>query len=352
MTDVRGLRRGLVCAGVVAGAVAAGPVASASATLAYVTGGFPTTPPRLPAPERVWAARDNGAGARRLVNGDAPSVSPNGRLVLYGTFSGAVPRLFIVPVAGGRARRLLRNWEDAGAVAWAPNSRTVAAVTGRELGTKRLILVDVASGRITRTVASASDFGSVSFSPSGSQLAYSVTVGATGSDVYVASAVGGSPVALTHDHRSLEPVWGPHWIVFSRSRPSPRRNDAPKLDLYLVKPSGQGLHRLTRTRPGFLLSGLMATAWSAGGTRLLAEFTGQDTSYAETVNPVTGQVRRLGTAAQGLVGYGLSRNGRSVLATTGGPDPNDSNVVSVPYTGGPLRVLARHARSPSWNAGS
>ncbi len=340
-----------MCAGVVAGVVVAGPVANAGATLAYVTGGFPTAPPRLPAPERVWSARDDGTGARRIATGDAPNVSPNGQRVLYGTFTGAVPRLFVVPAAGGRSRTLLRNWEDTAAVAWAPNSRTVAAVTGRELGTKRLILIDVASGRILRTVATAPDFGSVSFAPGGTALAYTVTVGATGSDIYTASAVGGAPVALTHDHRSLAPVWGPRWIVFSRSRPSPRRNDAPKLDLYLVEPSGGGLHRLTRTHPGFLLSGLVATAWSANGTRLLAEFTGQDTSYAETVNPVTGTVRRLGTAAQGLVGYGLSRGGRSVLATTGGPDPNDSNVVVVPYTGGPLRVLARHARSPSWNAG-
>jgi len=257
---------------------------------------------------------------------------------------------FVVPAAGGRSRTLLRNWEDTGAVAWAPNARTVAAVTGPQLGTKRLILINVATGRIVRTVATAPDFGSVSFAPNGSRLAYSVAVGQTGSDIFTAGTSGGAPVALTRDHRSSGPVWGRHWIVFSRSRPPARQGDAPKLDLYLVEPSGHGLHRLTHTNPGFLLQGLVATAWSADGTRLLAEFTGQDTSYAETVNPVTGQVRRLGTAAQGLVGYALSANGRTVLATTGGPDPSDSNVVAVPYGGGRLRVLARHAQSPSWNS--
>jgi Tol biopolymer transport system component len=347
---VRGLRRGLALAGVVAGALVVGPVATAGATLAYATGGFPTSPPKVPSPVRVWVARDTGAGARRLATGDAPSVSPNGRQVLYGTFSGAVPRLFVVPAAGGRSRTLLRNWEDSGAVAWAPNSRTVAAVTGPELGTKRLILIDAASGRVLRTVATAPDFGSVSFAPNGSGLVYSVSVGQTGSDIFTAATAGGAPVALSRDHRSSEPVWGRHWIVFSKSRPPSRRNDAPKLDLYLVEPNGQGLHRLTHTNSGFLLSGLVATAWSADGTRLLTEFTGQDTSYPETVNPTTGQVRRLGTPAQGLLGYALSRNGRTVLASTGGPDPSDSNVVTIPYTGGPLRVLARHARSPSWNS--
>lgn len=77
---------------------------------------------------------------------------------------------------------------------------------------------------------------------------------------------------------------------------------------------------------------------------------GQDTSYAETVNPSTGQVRRAGVPAQGLVGYALSRDGRWILATTGGPDPSDSDVVMVPYGGGKLRVLARHANSPGWSA--
>ncbi|MGP0101765.1 MAG: hypothetical protein ACLPUT_09125 [Solirubrobacteraceae bacterium] len=77
---------------------------------------------------------------------------------------------------------------------------------------------------------------------------------------------------------------------------------------------------------------------------------GQDTSYAETVNPSTGQVRRVGVPAQGLVGYALSRDGRWILATTGGPDPSDSDVVMVPYGGGKLRVLARHANSPDWSA--
>jgi len=139
-------------------------------------------------------------------------------------------------------------------------------------------------------------------------------------------------------------------IVFSRSRKPARSNDAPKQDLYLMKPARTDFRRLTFTNPGYLLAGLTPVAWSAGGRRLLAEFGGQDTSYAETVNPSTGHVRRVGTAAQGLIGYGLSHDGRWILATTGGPDPSDSNVVRIPYGGGKLRVLARHARRPDWSS--
>jgi hypothetical protein len=38
-----------------------------------------------------------------------------------------------------------------------------------------------------------------------------------------------------------------------------------------------------------------------------------------------------------------------VQSSPDAPDPNDSNVVAVPYAGGKLSVLARHARMPSWN---
>jgi len=61
-------------------------------------------------------------------------------------------------------------------------------------------------------------------------------------------------------------------------------------------------------------------------------------------------VQRVSTPAQGLIGWGLSRNGGSILATTGGPDPSDSDVVAVPYAGGTPRVLAYHAHYPSWNS--
>jgi hypothetical protein len=103
--------------------------------------------------------------------------------------------------------------------------------------------------------------------------------------------------------------------------------------------------------PPFLLSGLSAVAWSSNGQRLLAEFSGQDTSYAETVNPKTGTVRRVGKPSQGFVGWGLSHNGHLILATTGGPEPTSrANVVAIPYGAGKPRVLVHHAWWANWNA--
>ncbi len=63
---------------------------------------------------------------------------------------------------------------------------------------------------------------------------------------------------------------------------------------------GKGVKRLTNTKVPPLLQGLFPTDWSANGARLLAEFQGQDTSYAvasirrERARPGAG---RLGTAS-------------------------------------------------------
>jgi hypothetical protein len=114
---------------------------------------------------------------------------------------------------------------------------------------------------------------------------------------------------------------------------------------------GSGLRRLTKTRVGQLLQGLTPTAWSADGTRLLAEFGGQDTSYAETVNPATGAHRPVvKAAANGLVGADLSADGSTLLGVTGGFEPSGRHdVVAIPYGGGRMTVLARNALEPDWN---
>lgn len=339
--------KAILCALTALSSLALAP--TAGATLAYVTGGFPTTPPRLPRPEWVWAAHDDGSAAHRLARGSAPHVSPDGKLVAYASSHG----LGVVSAAGGQPRILIPSgWQDEPTLAWSPDSKTLVAVTGRsEIATKHLAWLDVASGRILRTIASGYDFFGADFSPDGSRVIYTrAPTVKMNTDLFIVALATGRVRRFTHDQRSAAALWGRGWIVFARSRKPARSNDAPKQDLYLMKPARTDVHRLTFTNPGFLLAGLTPMAWSAASNRLLAEFVGQDTSYAETVNPSTGQVRRVGSVAQGLVGYALSRDGRSILAATGGPDPSDSNVVSVPYGGGKLRVLARHAHSPDWSA--
>jgi len=345
-------RRLFVMAGMLAVFASCAMAPRADATLVYMTGGFPTEPPRLPAPEWVWSAHNDGSAPRRLARGSAPRISPDGKLVAYDSFSHGKTRLTVVPAAGGRPRVLIASgWQDQSTLAWSPDSKTLLAVMGSEVGGKRLVRINVESGAVGATLATGHDFFSAEFSPDGSRVIYTrASTEKIPTDLFIVALETGRVRQLTHDHRSSDAVWGRGWIVFSRSRNARHREDAPKQDLYLIKPAGTDLHRLTYTNPPFLLSGLTPVEWSFDGLRLLAEFGGQDTSYAEIVNPTTGRVRRVGTPSQGFVGWGLSHNGHWILATTGGPEPSsNTNVVAIPYGGSKPRILARHAWWADWN---
>lgn len=299
----------------------------------------------------VWAAGDDGSNPVKLADGELPQVSPDGQLVAYETpYRGTTrPTLRVIAAAGGESRRLLNPvWYR---FLWSPDSRTIAAVSGKEVGQKRLVLIDVAGGTV-RTIAHG-QFSGFSFSPDGSTLVFARALKDTyppRSDLLVVPVAGGLPTTVTTNHRSVDPVWGGPGIAFAKLRKPTRRGDAWKQDIYVLDPATKLARRVTTTKVPFLLSGLDPVSWSADGTRLLAEFGGQDTSYAETVDPATGIVRRVGRRSDGIVGYDLSADGTTILATTGGYDPGDPHdVVTVPYTGGTPTVLVKGAFSPSWN---
>jgi hypothetical protein len=173
------------------------------------------------------------------------------------------------------------------------------------------------------------------------------------SDVYTAT-VAGKPVRITKDHRSLDPLWGLNGqIVFVKQLADKSRKYGPKNDLFLMNQFGGQVKRLTHTKVDPLLQGLYPTEWSASGNRLLAEFEGQDTSYAVTVNPKTGAERaldKMGSGEQGFVGTALSKDGTTVLGFSGGFEPGPNHAVAtIPYGGGKTRVLVKGGYEPDWS---
>lgn len=333
--------------------------------------------------QSVWAAADDGSGAHLVARGWDPRISPDGLTVAYLHVQSAPsyrPDLMVVPVSGGSTRRLMAGFRDVSTFAWSPDSSTIAAVRGPELGPKRLVLVDVASG--AQDVVARGFFSGVSFSPDGSQIVYGRAARERfplHSDIYRLGLAGGpslqaiAPVRITHDHRSLDPLWSPavplplpcefevpacvadrvdSQIVFVKLLGAKWRRYGPKNELFLMTSNGENVRRLTHTKVAPLLWGLTPTDWSADGTRLLAEFGGQDTSYAVTVNPSTGTQRTVGghRASNWLIGAALSADGSTTLGSTGGFEPNrHDNVVSAPYAGGLPTVLARNAFEPDWS---
>jgi hypothetical protein len=326
--------------------------AGASATLSYVKNPFNST---------VFVASDDGSGAKKVEAGHNPHVAPNGLSVAY-LHEGPrnAQELKIAPATGSPGKALMGNLREAFYVTWSPDSKTIAALRGPELGKRNLVLIDVATG--LQSVIATGFFSGFSFSPDGTEIAYAVAKSEKyppRSDVFrfpvpipgVVNVRAPEAVRLTSDHRSSQPLWGPQKIVFVKTLGKNRRY-GPKNELYLMNPQGKGVKRLTHTKVPPLLQGLFPTDWSADGNRLLTEFQGQDTSYAVVVNPKTGAQRPVAeTGESGFVGTDLSADGSLVLGFNGGFDVGlrNNKVQTVPYGGGKPKTLVKEAFEPSWS---
>lgn len=319
--------------------------ASASATLTFV---------RNPLNPTVYVANDNGSGVKKLAAGSNAHVSPDGEAVAYlHEGPGHAQELKLAPSAGGKSRALLQGWRESFYLAFSPDSTQIAALRGPELGKRNLVLIDVASG--AQTVVANGYFSGFSFSPAGDELVYGHAASEgypQKSDVYRYTIGSGKAVRLTSDHRSQDPLWGPTGtIVFVKQIGAKQRQYGPKNELFLMNPKGKAVKRLTNTVVDQLLVGLYPTDWSEDGKRILAEFEGQDTSYAVGVNAVTGAQKSVAEVGEnGFVGTALSADGKTVLGFTGGFDPGLAHkVATVPFTGGKKKVLATKAYEPSWS---
>lgn len=328
--------------------------ALAHATLVYL---------RKPLDPVVWVAEDSGKNAHELAPGSNPRVSPDGRIVAFlhqGKGRSARPELMLAPTDGSApVSRLASGWRETSVFDWSPDSASIAAVLGPELGAKRLVLIDTITGA-QQTIASGF-FSGVSFSPEGGQLVYSRAASEDfppRSDVYRYDIPQGEtvravqPVRLTRDGRSLDPLWGPNGkIVFVKQLGAKQRKYGPKNELYLMNPAGKQVRRLTHTKVGPLLQGLYPTAWSADGKRLLAEFEGQDTSEAWTVRVARARAHRLTVRGRSVQGAGISRDGATLLVEQGGlgEPASGGRVATIPFAGGRAKVVVAHGAQASWN---
>jgi Tol biopolymer transport system component len=317
------------------------PAAAGAATpaqLVYLTGLAGTHPV-------VHVAAGDGSGARTLGPGVDAQISPDGANVAIITPYGRNGTTLVVrPTAGGAARTLSGPHDTIGPLTWSPDGTHLAAV----VESSRLLVFDIVGG--TKSVVARTQVQGVTFSPQSDRIAWGGTPSTrrqTPVNVIVAQLDGSGAHAITHDGRSLYPVWGPKRIAFTHERL--RRQDAPVFQLRVMRADGSGVRQLTNMRIPTLVSGLTATAWSADGTRLLAEYGGQDTSEAWTVDVRSGRARDLTGRADGVIGAGLSADGSTVLVQRGYfDDPNNQSVATLPFSGGRATVLVAHGSEPSW----
>jgi hypothetical protein len=311
---------------------------------------------------KVWIAAANGSAAKLLGLGQQPLLSPNGQSVavaLFGTASGpqeSGPAIGIYPSSGAPiADYLSLEAATATPLAWSPDSRYVAvfAQSNATVGiasSSSLDVIDTQTGTVT-TIAHGEIYGA-SFARDGSDrlvfaMAHSLSSMAK-TNLYVAEADGAGVRPITSDGRSLFPIWGPTYIAYDRERP---RHLSPEYQIWLGTLTDPRARKLTSIRVGSLLQGLVPLEFSATGTRLLAEFEGEDTSEAFAVNAENGRARPLHVGREEVQGAGISSDGSTLLLDTGSFEqaPSHGRIVTVPWAGGRPTVLVAHGAQGSWN---
>jgi hypothetical protein len=318
--------------------------------LAYVTATASSAP-------QVWLAGVRGGGARPIGPGQNPLLAPDGDVLAASSAAESGPALTVYS-AGGRALRRLFDAAQATALAqaWSPDSRYLAVVLASRdpasAAASGLAVIDLTTLRAA-LVARGAIYGA-SFAPDGSDR---IVYGAAGSpaldarvDIYVAGAGGSAPQQITHDGRSLYPVWGTTGLAFDRERL--RRAAAPDYQIWTMNPDGSHPVQVTHVPVPPLIDGLIPVAApAADGGWLLAEYEGLDTSEAWAIALRTRQVRRLEIGGAPVTAAALSRSGATALVDRGGflEPPSKGTVEALPLTGSAPTRLVAHGAEPSWN---
>jgi Tol biopolymer transport system component len=299
----------------------------------------------------VYVSKDSGKDPRRLGIGRAPTISPNGQWVAFVTVpmgQSEMDTVVLQKLKAGSQRLVMRS-KSIDSLRFSPDSQKLAAIAGAS----RVRVYDIAKDSLR--VAAEGNIRGFSFSPDSTQIVFGRAVKAdieAKSDLYTAPALGsGTERRITQNRNALYPVWGPDKIVFDRFKK--REGEAPAYNLWTVDAVDPGpLARLTDLTIPPLASGLVPLEQSSDGRRLLSAFTGQDVEVGFTVAMANGRTRALSDDFEtGTVGFDLSRDGTTILAHTGGPNPaNQHDVVSVPYKrGGETKVIVEDAAYPDWN---
>jgi hypothetical protein len=345
----------IVAPGAGAGVSIGPPGSGAAPTVAYVTQTATSQP-------NVWTVRADGTQRTSLGPGFSPLIAPSGQQVAASLFGASQsetgPALAIYSGVGAATLTYFDlASETAMPLAWSRDGRflavdvqsTAITNTARRSG---LAIVDL-SLKTVKVIAHGQLYG-VSFAPNGSdEVVYASAPAQTLTarvNVFRSKADGTGAVALTHDGRSLYPVWGSSGIAFDRERL--RHNDAPVFQIWLRAASGSHVRRLTNIRVRSLVSGLVPIAFSSDGSKLLAQFEGQDTSEAWTVLVASGRARRLTVRGRRVLqAAGISSDGKTLLMDEGGFEGPASagRVATLPFAGGRSKPLVAHGSQASWN---
>jgi Tol biopolymer transport system component len=188
----------------------------------------------------VWIAGVDGAHPRKLSDGSAGVLSPDGRTVAVKRRGGGIA---LLSADGKRSRQLTAR--KLHPQMWSRDGKTLYATAAVGPAVVKLLALDTDSGR-SRTIASGSLYG-FDISPDGKRIVYSRAPEATDQgicgdqfDLYVADPDGSSKKRLTSDGLSAFPVWGDSGIAFSRFPSGRSLEDCSSPGIWTIDPDGGG----------------------------------------------------------------------------------------------------------------
>lgn len=179
-------------------------------------------------PADVYVVGTNGGGLRRITydrTSTDPAWTTDGRKLVYSSARGGDAELFAARGDGRNVRRLTSNRAEDVLPAWSPDGRRIAFASNR---------------------SGAFEIWTVQSDGTGARR---VTRGARG------------------DYGSFYPAWSPdgRWIAFASSFRTPENQE-----IYVVRPDGRQLRRLTRTAGDVdVLGDDAAPTWSPDGSRIV-----------------------------------------------------------------------------------
>lgn len=187
----------------------------------------------------LFVAGADGSGARRITTGDgdqAADWSPTGDRIVFLSYEGEDVH---VVRPDGTGRRRLAKVHSVGNPAWSPDGKQIAVECGEDVS---ICILD-SGGLEVRRLQVEEDAPNVSWSPDGETLAFSGNTG-MGLGAWLLPLKTGKPrLLLPARYNAVDVDWSPdgRWIAVAIT------SGDEAIDLYLVRPDGTGLRRLTKS---------------------------------------------------------------------------------------------------------
>jgi Tol biopolymer transport system component len=214
----------------------------------------------------VWVINADGTDLTRLTHSEwpefDPSWSPDGTRIAFRSERSGEPEIWVMNADGTNQRRLT----DGLSPAWSPDGSRIAYASpgdlpcppGRGPRCSGLSIMNAdGSGRHRLPHTEGGEYPS--WSPDGTRIAFNSNL--TGDHVmYVARADGSKVVDLSSVGEGWQVDWSPdgRFILFT----SHRDHTDSYTDVYVMRPDGSGIHRLTNQRA-------YTPAWSPDGEHIV-----------------------------------------------------------------------------------